>query len=247
MHLMNLLKNIFARFWAAWGLLTFLISFLIIFLPAMAAYLIPDPAGQAYFIRLSRYWMNVWLFLIGCPVKVTGRENFVIGQTYVVVFNHNTLLDIPLSCPYIPGPNKTIAKNSFANIPLFGWFYRKGSVLVDRKSEKSRMKSFQDMKEVLTQGFHMCIYPEGTRNRSNEPLKAFYDGAFKLAVATNSSIIPSVILGTPKAMPVNRFFYLLPVRLRMHFMPPVGVGNKEVKELKEEVFGMMKDYYVRNR
>ena len=242
---MNVLKNIFARIWAVWGLLSFITTFLIIFLPAMLAYIIPDPAGQVYFIRLSKYWMNVWLFLIGCPVKVTGTENFKPGETYVVVFNHNTLLDVPLSCPYVPGPNKTIAKLSFARIPVFGWFYRKGTVLVDRKSEKSRIKSFEDMKGVLAMGFHMCIYPEGTRNRTSEPLKAFYDGAFKLAVTTGKAIMPSVILGTKIAMPVNKTFYLLPVRLRMHFMPAVQAEETEVKELKERVYGMMKEYYVR--
>ena len=236
---MQLLKNIFARIWAAWGLLSFLITFIIIFLPSMISYLLPDPMGQAYFIRISRYWMNVWLFLIGCPVKVTGWENFKPGVTYVVVFNHNTLLDVPLSCPYVPGPNKTIAKRSFARIPLFGWFYRKGSVLVDRKNEKSRIISFELMKNVLAKGFHMCIYPEGTRNRSVEPLKTFYDGAFKLAITTGNAIIPCIITGTKKAMPVDRVFYLLPVRLKMHFMPAVPAEGMGVADLKKKIFNMM--------
>ena len=243
---MKIIKNVFARIWAVWGLLTFLISFLIIFLPSMIAYLLPDPGGQDYFIRLSRYWMNTWLFLIGCPVKVTGREYFQPGKTYVVVFNHNTMLDVPLSCPYVPGPNKTIAKVSFAKVPIFGWFYRKGSVLVDRSIEKSRIKSFEEMKRVLAGGMHMCIYPEGTRNRTGEPLKAFYDGAFKLAQATNREIIPTVIIGTRKAMPVNKVFYLLPIRLKMHFLPPVSTADIDVKELKEQVFETMKAYYVKN-
>ena len=241
---MKIAKNIFARIWAAWGLLSFAVTFLIIFFPAMIAYLLPDPKGQAYFIRVSKYWMSAWLFLVGCPVKVTGKENFIAGKTYIVVFNHNTLLDVPLSCPYVPGPNKTIAKASFAKVPLFGWFYRKGSVLVDRKDEKSRTKSFESMKNVLAAGIHMCLYPEGTRNRTAEPLKAFYDGAFKLANDTGTAIIPCIITGTKKAMPVNRSFYLLPVRLKMHFMPAMSPENISVKELKENVFNVMLKTYV---
>ena len=243
---MSLLKNIFARIWALWGLLSFVITFLIIFLPAMVSYALPELAGQNYFLLVSRGWMNVWLLLVGCPVSVTGKENFIKGQAYVITFNHNAMLDVPLSCPYVPGANKTIAKASFAKLPLFGWFYSRGSVLVDRKDEQSRVKSFEAMKTVLAKGIHMCIYPEGTRNRSNEPLKPFYDGAFKLASDTGTAIIPAIIIGTKKAMPIHKTFYLLPVRLKMHFLPPIASTNFEVKELKAKVFEAMQDYYEKN-
>ena len=243
---MKIIQNIFARIWAAWGLLTFIISFAIIYLPSMIAWLLPELMGQRYFIWIARGWMNAWLFLVGCPVTITGRENFKPGKTYIVVFNHNTLLDVTISCPYVPGANKTIAKTSFAKIPLFGWYYSKGAVLVDRKDEKSRVRSFEEMKKVLAAGMHMCIYPEGTRNRSQEPLKAFYDGAFKLAVDTGKEIIPAVITGTKKAMPVDTPFYLLPIRLKMHFMPAFSSTNTTVKELKEKVFNEMKQYYMDN-
>ncbi len=240
-----MLKNIFARLWALWGLISFMVSFLIFFLPSMLSHLYKDEKkGQAFFIAVSRWWMNIWLALVGCPVTVKGKENFKPGENYIVVFNHNTLLDVPLSAPYIPGANKTIAKASFAKVPIFGWFYQKGSVLVDRKDEKSRVRSYDAMKNVLTKGMHMCIYPEGTRNRTAEPLKPFYDGAFKLAADTQKGIIPCVIIGTKKAMPVNKFFYLLPVPLKMYFLPAVPSENIAVKELKEKVFEVMKEKYV---
>lgn len=190
--------------------------------------------------------MNCWLFLVGCPVKVFGKENFAAGSSYVIVFNHNAFLDVPLSAPYVPGPNKTIAKASFAKIPLFGWFYTKGSVLVDRKNERSRTKSFDLMKKVLASGMHMCIYPEGTRNRTSEPIKQFYDGAFKLAIAAKKDIIPCVIIGTKKAMPIDKPFYLFPVPLRMYFLPPVSSANIPVKELKDKVHDLMVKHYVEN-
>lgn len=240
---MNLFKNIFGRIWALWGLVSFLITFIIVFIPSMFAYLIKDPAGQKYFINVSKIWMNVWLFLVGCSVKVKGKENFKEGQSYIVVFNHNAFMDVPLSAPYVPGANKTIAKASFAKIPLFGQFYSRGSVLVDRSSEHSRAKSFDLMKRVLSSGMHMCIYPEGTRNRSNEPIKPFYDGAFKLSLATNKSIMPCVIFGTKKAMPISKKFYLFPTRLRMHFLAPVSPAENSVKELKETVYDMMVKEY----
>src|SRR5439155_14872246 len=109
-------------------------------------------------------------------------------------------MDVPLTSPGIPGANKTIAKIEMARIPLFGMIYKRGSVLVDRKSEESRRKSFNKMKEVLQMGMHMCIYPEGTRNKTNEPLQRFHDGAFRLAVETKKDIMPAVIFYTNKVL-----------------------------------------------
>lgn len=244
---MRIFKSIAGRAWALWGILSFVVTFLIIFIPSMTSYLFPDPKGCAILIRVARVWMSVWLRLVGCPLKVIGKNNFAAGSTYIVTFNHNSMLDVPLSCPFIPGPNKTIAKASFARVPLFGWFYRKGSVLVDRKSDSSRRKSFEEMKKVLFTGMHMCIYPEGTRNRTSEPIKPFYDGAFKLAVATQKAIIPAVIFNTRKALPVNKAFYFIPHKLEMHFLAPVPVDMQTVEQLKEKVFALMKAYYLGHR
>ena len=156
------------------------------------------------------------------------------------------MLDVPMSAPFIPGPNQTIAKKEFTKVPLFGFYYARGSVLVDRKSDGSRRRSFEDMKAALRKGFHMCIFPEGTRNRSNDPLKPFFDGAFKLAVDTKTSVIPAVILHTKKAMPTHKVFYLMPHPLEIHFLPPISSEGLTTKELKDKVFQIMWDYYKAN-
>ena len=237
---MNLLKEIAGRIWATWGLISFILTFIIIFPFSMIAYLLPEPAGTHYLIRISRVWMRVWMFLIACPLKIKGQENFEKGKSYIVTCNHNSLLDIPLSSPFIPGPNKTIAKTGFARIPFFGWFYAKGSVLVDRKSEKSRKQSFEKMRWVLKTGMHMCIYPEGTRNRSQEPLKPFYNGAFKLAYDTQTEIIPAIISGTKEAVPLHKTFFFLPRKLEIKFLPPVSPQNLSASELKAKIYEIMK-------
>lgn len=241
---MKIFKEIFARIWAVWGMLSFIVTFLIIFIPSMICYMIPDPKGSVIFIRLAKIWMTVWLNLVGCPVRVFGKEHFKKDKAYIVTCNHNALLDVPLSSPFIPGANKTIAKKSFAKIPLFGWYYRKGSVLVDRNSDASRRNSILQMKRVLAMGMHMCIYPEGTRNRSQEPLKKFYDGAFKLAIDTQTSIIPTLIINTKKALPIHKRFYFLPVPLQMHFLEAVDPAGMKADELKEKVFRLMTAHYV---
>ncbi|MEO6550127.1 MAG: lysophospholipid acyltransferase family protein [Ferruginibacter sp.] len=239
----NFLKDVFGRIWAGWALLSFVVTFLIIFIPSMVSYLIPGNKGQDYFIAVSRWWMRTWLFMIGCPLSVKGKQNFEKGKAYVIVYNHNALLDVPLSAPFVPGGNKTIAKASFAKVPIFGQFYKRGSVLVDRDDNQSRRKSFEEMRKVLRDNLHMCIYPEGTRNRTQEPMKPFYDGAFRLAIDTKKDVMPCIIFGTKEAIPIDKGVYLLPTKLRMHFLPPVSSQGLKTAELKAKVFTIMKEYY----
>ena len=115
--------------------------------------------------------MRIFFFVTGCSLKVKGKENFQHGENYIVICNHNSLMDVPLSTPFIPGANKTIAKVEMAKIPIFGLIYKRGSVLVDRNDKNSRKNSFKKMKEVLNMGMHMCIYPEGTRNKTCNAFK----------------------------------------------------------------------------
>jgi 1-acyl-sn-glycerol-3-phosphate acyltransferase len=244
---MTVIRNIFARIWALWGIISFITTFLIFLIPSYITSFFKDPKGISYFIGIAKIWMRVWLTLVGCPVNVRGTEHFEAGKTYIVTCNHNALLDVPLSSPFIPGANQTIAKKSFVKIPLFGWYYKRGSVIVDRKSDASRRKSFEGMKAALDSGMHMCIYPEGTRNRTGKPLKPFYDGAFKLAVDTKHDIIPAVIFNTAKALPAHKFFYFLPVRLKIHFLAPVASAGLTAEALKDKVYQIMYDYYVANQ
>src|SRR5664279_2962085 len=241
-----MVKNIFGRIWAAWGALVFILTMLIFLIPFfLFIYFQKEPKKTNRFILYSRTWMDIFLSLIGCPLKISGRKYFQKGKTYIVVSNHNALIDVPVSSPGIPGGNKTIAKAEMAKIPVFGLIYKTGSILVDRKNEKSRRESFAKMREVLEMGLHMCIYPEGTRNTSPEPIKPFHDGAFRLAVSTGNSIIPMVIFNSRKANPPDKGFFLLPVKLYMHFLPEVELKPDEsVEQLKSRVFELMKNYIV---
>lgn len=244
--MLHFLKNIFARIWAFWAIIWFITTMLIFYIPMLLTGLDKEPQKSRAFRILSKWWIQCWLPLVGCPLRVKGKQHFADGKVYVVVCNHNSLLDVPLSSPFIPGPNRTIAKKDFMKVPVFNLIYKRGSVLVDRKSEASRRESFVLMKRALESGFHMCIYPEGTRNKSANPLQPFKDGAFRLAVETGTPVIPTVMFNTGKALPARKSFYFLPHRLQMHFLQPVEPGT-DVDALKEKVFRIMEDYYVANR
>lgn len=225
--------------------MVFVVTLLIVALPMWLIGLIKEPGRTEVFRRISIVWMRTFFLLSGCSIKIKGRENFEPGKNYIVTCNHNSFMDVPVSTPFIPGPNKTIAKAEMAKVPLFGLIYKRGSVLVNRKDRKSRQDSFRKMINVLEAGMHMCIYPEGTRNKTNKPLKDFHDGAFRLAIETRNSIIPALIFDTKRILPANKTFYFHPGRMEIHFLPPVDVGqNENYESLKEKVYGIMSSYYV---
>lgn len=213
----------------------------------LPCFIIKEPTAARWHRRVSRVWMTVFLNLIGCPLKVVGKQHYNKQKNYIIVCNHNSLMDVPVTTPFMPRANKTIAKKEFSYVPIFGWIYTLGSVLVDRKSEQSRRKSYDKMKHVLAIGLDMVIYPEGTRNRSDEPLKSFYDGAFRLAADTKKPILPSLIFNTKKVMPANKPFFLWPKKLQLHFLPEVDVAQLSSKQLKEKVFEQMWNYYEANK
>lgn len=243
---MKLVKEIAGRIFAVWAMLAFVVTMLIFLVPFLLfSYPARDPKKTLRFAAFARVWMGIYLPMIGCPLKVRGKQHFAPGENYIVVCNHNSFMDVPISYPGIPGGNKTIAKTEMAKIPLFGLVYRTGSILVDRKSEQSRKESYKQMRRVLDMGLHMCLYPEGTRNKTGQPLKSFHDGAFRLAIDSGKSIIPGVIFHTRNVLPASKPFFLMPHKLEMHFLPPIHVQEGETTEsLKSRVYQIMYDYYV---
>jgi 1-acyl-sn-glycerol-3-phosphate acyltransferase len=179
-----------------------------------------------------------------------GKKHFKKGENYVVVINHNSLADIPVSSPWIPGPNKTLGRIEFAKAPLFGIIYKTGAILVDRKTIGSRRESFNKMQEILDKGIHLCLYPEGTRNKTAEPLQPFFDGAFISAIRAQKPIIPGLIFNTNKILPNNKKFWARPMPVHFHFLEPIpteGLTLNDTAALKEKVHSVMAQYYAANR
>jgi len=243
---MNFFKEVIARIWALWALLLFVVTMFIAYIFYIPCHFLKEPRKAIWHRYVSRVWMFIYLNLIGCPLKVKGKTYFNKLTNCIIVSNHNSLMDVPVTTPFMARANKTIAKKSFSVIPVFGWIYSFGSVLVDRSNDNSRRKSYEDMKRMLSYGLDMVIYPEGTRNRTDQPLKTFYDGAFRLASDTKKPIVPALVFNTRKVLPVHKIFYMLPHKLEMHFLPPVETDNISAKDLKEKVFKMMWDYYEAN-
>ncbi len=189
--------------------------------------------------------MGLFLILSGCTFKVTGKHYFDGLDPAIVICNHNSLIDVPVSTPFLPRANKTIAKKSFIYVPIFGWVYQFGSVIVDRKSDQSRRASFEEMKRVLGKGLDMLIYPEGTRNKTSAPLKSFYDGAFKLAIDTKQPILPVVLLNTKKILPAYPVMCFMPGKIQMDILAPIAIEGHTVQSLKKLAFDTMAAHYLK--
>lgn len=132
---------------------------------------------------------------------------------------------------------------------MFGIIYKAGSILVNRKEEKSRRESFNTMNDMLRKGLHLCLYPEGTRNKSEKPLQKFYDGAFITAIRMQKPIIPGLIFNTKKIYPSDSKTWAKPKFIHIHFLAPIetkGLRLNNLLELKETVHKVMEQYYVAN-
>ena len=243
---MKIIKNIIARVLAIWALLVFASTMFIFLWFYLFCFFMPDPFKTRYHRRISQMWMGVFLTLSGCTFRVKGKEVFKGMPNAIVVCNHNSLIDIPVSTPFLPRANKTIAKKSFVYVPLFGWIYQFATVIVDRKDHNSRKDSFDNMVKVLDNGLDMLIYPEGTRNKTTEPLKSFYDGAFKLSIETQKPIIPVVLLNTKKILPARPILYFTPGKIDMHILPAIYPQGHTKDSLKKAVYDVMAKYYLEN-
>lgn len=244
---MKHIKTILGHVYFFVGMLLFVISMLIVFIPIWLISFLNEPLRSKWLHAIFKAWMGVFMPLVGCPIIRRGKQHFKKGENYIVVINHNSLVDIPVSSPWIPGPNKTLAKAEMAKIPIFGVIYKAGSVLVNRKHEGSRRESFTKMQEMLDMGLHLCLYPEGTRNKTNMPLQQFFDGAFVTAIKSQRPIIPGLIFNTGKILPHNKKLWARPMPIYFHFLEPIptkGMSINDVGTLKQQVHKIMEDYYV---
>src|SRR5690349_16304636 len=123
---MKWIKEILGRLFALWGMIIFVSSLFIVYIPIWITILWPEPKRTIIVFKIFRAWMKFFFVFTGVRRIFTGKEHFKKGQNYIVVCNHNSFMDVPLSSPGIPVANKTIAKSEMTKIPLFGMIYKRG-------------------------------------------------------------------------------------------------------------------------
>ena len=195
-----MLHSTLQKIYTTWVILVFSV-FMIILLPGI---LVPFLLGTRFtWIGYRFLWLWSWIFskLTFIRYRLYGRENIIRGKSYIFVSNHTSFLDIPGIRLIIPGEFRPIAKKELLKIPVFGFIVKAATVVVDRGNHESRKKSIEYAKQILNRGISMLIFAEGTQNRTKEILQPFKDGAFRIAVDTQTPILPLVVIGAGSLMP----------------------------------------------
>jgi 1-acyl-sn-glycerol-3-phosphate acyltransferase len=195
--------------------------------------------------QIVHYWAKGWLWLIGMPVKISG--GFPKDKKFIIVANHISYIDTIVIYAAIPEYFRTLAKKEMAKIPVFGFVYRQLAILVDRDRAESRSKSMRLMWRQLRNECHIAVFPEGTFNETDKPLKEFYDGAFRLAISSQIPVLPLLFPDTVKRWHFSGWYKLWPGRNRAVFLNPIfvnGLSVKDLPELKARVHGIMEEAII---
>jgi len=189
-----------------------------------------------YFFKLARIWSKFILIGMGFGYKITREETPDPNKSYMFVANHTSMADIMLMLVAVKNPFVFVGKQELAKIPLFGFFYKRTCILVDRSSSKSRQAVFLRAQRRLKQGVSICIFPEGGVPEEHILLDEFKDGAFRLAINHQIPVVPITFYDNKKRFSYT-FFSGSPgkMRAKIHqFLPTNGLATADTKALNEK-------------
>jgi 1-acyl-sn-glycerol-3-phosphate acyltransferase len=198
--------------------------------------------GGNFIYKVCSLWADIWYFLIGIYHRNIYKVSHKKSQQYIFVANHISYLDAPVIVKSLRQPVRVLGKVEFSNVPVFGYIYRKAIVTVDRSSPGNRANSVRILKSVLKRNISIFIFPEGTFNETHKPLKEFFDGAFRIAIETQTPIKPLLFLDAYDRMHYRSMLSLNPGRSTTVFLddiPVEGYTLKDVQALKQKVYDIM--------
>lgn len=209
---------------------------ILIMLPFLLASIITE-SGYPYFFKMARIWAKFILFGMGFYYKIERLQKLEKGKSYMIVANHTSMTDIMLMLAIIKNPFVFVGKKELVKIPLFGFFYKRTCILVDRNSSKSKNEVFKRAQSRLNKGLSICIFPEGgVPDDESILLDEFKDGAFRLAIDHQIPIVPIVFADNKK-----RFSYTFlsgsPGKMRAKILPFIetkGLTSENRKDLRDQ-------------
>ena len=199
--------------------------------------------GGNLICSMARVWADAWYFLLGIRHRNIFESAYDPAGNYIFLFNHISYMDIPTLFKAIrKQPFRVLGKEEIKKIPVFGFIYSRGAVMVNRNSTRRRAQSVHDLKNMLGHHVSIGIFPEGTFNETGKPLKSFYDGAFRIAIETKTPVKPVLFLDNYHLMNYHSLFSLKHGRSRAVFLEeisPAGYTLDQVAVYKKKVFEIM--------
>src|SRR6185503_1371259 len=150
--------------------------------------------GGNMILRLCTFWADLWFPLIFIWPRRIFESPHVKGKSYIFLTNHISYLDAALLVRAYRQPIRPLGKIEMSKIPVFGFIYSRAIVAVDRGSAANRANSVRLLKSIIKKGISVLVFPEGTFNMTHQPLKEFYDGAFRVAIETQTPLKPVLFL-----------------------------------------------------
>lgn len=197
-----------------------------------------------FFLRCWAWGFSIFSFFW---IKTLNRELIDKSKSHIYVGNHGSYLDAVAVCISIPQYFSPLGKIEMAKIPFFGSIYRRVVVMIDRSSRESREKSVNALKTDIKNGQSVLIFPEGTMNKTTAPLSDFFDGAFRIAIETQTSLMPFVMINNSTLLPRTTPLKARPGIIKTVFLGEVNVTDltlADLPALKQQVFKMMEDAII---
>jgi 1-acyl-sn-glycerol-3-phosphate acyltransferase len=186
---MGFIKNIAILFYRIWFYILIFI-YILALLPILVISILKEQWYPLFF-KLARGWSKFILYGMGFVPVIKREVEYEKGQSYMFIANHTSMTDIMLMLVVLKNPFVFVGKKELGKIPLFGFFYKRTCILVDRKNAKSRRDVFESAQRKLNQGLSVCIFPEGgVPGDERIVLDSFKDGAFRLAIEHKIPIAP---------------------------------------------------------
>jgi 1-acyl-sn-glycerol-3-phosphate acyltransferase len=234
-----MLKKIIAVLFIGYSLSIFILAMLIVmpFILIISLLFKHKQAQDIIFIFL-KVWAGIFSVLCFFPIRSRGYKLHNPDKAYIYVSNHNSYLDAIAVVLSISGSVKPLGKIEMVKTPLFGMIYKRVVVLIDRKDKESRARSVEELKTDLARGQSILIFPEGTMNKTESNLADFYDGAFRLAIETQTDIAPMAILNARNLLPRANPLDVKPGTVTCVFDEPIqvaGLKPEDLEDLKERV------------
>jgi 1-acyl-sn-glycerol-3-phosphate acyltransferase len=237
------MKSFSSKLYTLYALFWFALFTLLAFPLVLIFSLFGKRRGGNMIWRMALIWADCWYFLLGIRHENSFESPYDPAANYIFLINHISYMDIPCIFKSLrKQPFRVLGKEEIKKIPVFGFIYSRGAVMVDRGSTERRARSVRILKSLLKHHISICIFPEGTFNETGKPLKAFYDGAFRIAVETQTSIKPVLFLDNYTIMNYHSVFSLKHAKSRAVFLEeisPEGYNLRQIPGFKQKVFDIM--------